>query len=391
VSATDFGIDVAPSNINATDFKKMYDGGFRWVRLDFVWKDTEKTAGEYSFSRYVEIMQLLKAQGLRPYFILDYGNPLYDGGSGPVSKEGRDAYVRWAMAAISKFGWEDVVWEIWNEPNLDRHWGGPVNVAAYSALTQQLIESAHKSISPDIRFIVGAVSEDDRVFISQYLKLNFSTAYSYFSTHPYRSGYPDSVLSDFRDFRGWMADGAKLILGEWGYPSLTDPHGDARQAITVTRMFSLGKACNIPMVVWYKFQDDKDLGVLGRIAFGLLRSDGSIKPSWNASAFFLHQLGDSTVVGAYLDHKQAVRVIAFKQANGRSVLLGWADRNGTRLTLPFSGKSLTSYDVEGTAISTQPTFSSLDMTLDISPKYFYFLGDIPATIFNPQALCAPND
>ena len=50
---------------------------FRTVRMDFSWGSIEKTCGEFDFSDYDALLDTMTEHGLRPYWILDYGNPCY--------------------------------------------------------------------------------------------------------------------------------------------------------------------------------------------------------------------------------------------------------------------------------------------------------------------------
>jgi hypothetical protein len=62
-----------------------------------------------------------------PYFILSYGNKLYDNSCLPADKHdgtcppttvaGREAFANFAVAAMLQWQGKGFVWEIWNEPN----------------------------------------------------------------------------------------------------------------------------------------------------------------------------------------------------------------------------------------------------------------------------------
>jgi len=50
---------------------------FKLARMDFSWSQIEKTCGEYNFSSYDDLLSTMEEHGVRPYWILDYGNPCY--------------------------------------------------------------------------------------------------------------------------------------------------------------------------------------------------------------------------------------------------------------------------------------------------------------------------
>eukprot|EP01052_Picozoa_sp_SAG31_P051979 SAG31_NODE_12604_length_930_cov_1.143201_1_plen_154_part_10 len=55
----------------------MMAKAFKLARMDFHWSTIERVKGEYDFSAYDGLLAVMKAHGIRPYWILDYGNPLY--------------------------------------------------------------------------------------------------------------------------------------------------------------------------------------------------------------------------------------------------------------------------------------------------------------------------
>jgi hypothetical protein len=55
----------------------MLSKAFKVARMDFHWAVVEKQCGSYNFSAYDGLLSTMKAHGVRPYWILDYGNPCY--------------------------------------------------------------------------------------------------------------------------------------------------------------------------------------------------------------------------------------------------------------------------------------------------------------------------
>ena len=62
-------------------------------------------------------MDALGRRGIRPVFILDYGNPLYDNGLAPQTDEARQAFARFAAAGAARFKGRGVVWVL-SRPDL---------------------------------------------------------------------------------------------------------------------------------------------------------------------------------------------------------------------------------------------------------------------------------
>src|SRR5712692_3711825 len=78
-SAPDFpeglGVNIHFTDPQPGEIKMIADAGFRWVRMDFIWRATEKTRGQYDFSAYDRLMSALDEFKIRALFILDYTNP----------------------------------------------------------------------------------------------------------------------------------------------------------------------------------------------------------------------------------------------------------------------------------------------------------------------------
>src|SRR5512141_1548149 len=82
------------------DLDLIVSAGFKFVRMDFGWGGTERKKGEYDWSGYEELQAHLEQRGLRPIYILDYSNGLYEeGNASPQHPETVAAYARWAAAA----------------------------------------------------------------------------------------------------------------------------------------------------------------------------------------------------------------------------------------------------------------------------------------------------
>src|SRR5580658_6114903 len=54
------------------DLDLIAAGGFKFVRMDFSWEQTEPKGGEYDWAAYDELSDHLAKRGLRAIYILDY-------------------------------------------------------------------------------------------------------------------------------------------------------------------------------------------------------------------------------------------------------------------------------------------------------------------------------
>src|SRR5882724_11059689 len=129
-----FGVNIHFTDPAPGEMKMLAESGVRWVRMDFKWDITETTRGTYDFAPYDRLMSALAPFGIRPLFILDYGNPLYDDGAPPRTGGTREAFARWAVAAAKHYAGRGVIWETYNEPNNKMFWRPRPDAQEYAAL-----------------------------------------------------------------------------------------------------------------------------------------------------------------------------------------------------------------------------------------------------------------
>jgi hypothetical protein len=72
------GVNIHFTRGHEQDLEMIAATGIRWIRMDFSWSGTERKRGEYDWSAYEELAANLERRGIRPYYILDYSNPLYE-------------------------------------------------------------------------------------------------------------------------------------------------------------------------------------------------------------------------------------------------------------------------------------------------------------------------
>jgi polysaccharide biosynthesis protein PslG len=125
---------------HADSVARIKDTGFRIVRTDLLWAQVEQQQGVYDWAPFDALVADLRAAGLVPLFILDYSNPRYTtpvrgreadpskAFTAPSGGEARAGFMRYARAAALRYG-SNVIWEIWNEPDLN--FGQPIDLDAY--------------------------------------------------------------------------------------------------------------------------------------------------------------------------------------------------------------------------------------------------------------------
>jgi len=254
-----FGVNIhfiAPSPVEERDLDMIAYAGFKLVRMDFFWHLVERERGVYDLSGYAALTEALRRRGLRPLYILDYGNPHYDGGLPPRSDEGRRAFASFARKAAEEIG-AYALWEIWNEPNIAVFWKPQPNVADYVELAKAAA-GAVKAACPSCVVLAPATSGVDVDFISRAALLRLLDWIDAVSVHPYRDSRPETALGDYEKLRA-AVKGKTVVASEWGYPT-AGRYGNVvdvwRQAQYVVRIYLVNLMAGVPLTIIYDWKDD---------------------------------------------------------------------------------------------------------------------------------------
>jgi hypothetical protein len=375
-------------NIHFTDPKPgelamLAAAGFRWVRMDFVWQNTEIGKGTYDFSAYDHLLSALDEHQLKPLFILDYTNSRYDGDRAPFTKEGRQAFANWAAAAVKRYRGRGIVWEIYNEPNTG-FWTPAPNVADYVKLALETSKAIHQ-VAPGEQIIGPAVWGFDLPFVEECLRAGLLNYWSAVSIHPYRKTDPESVVEDYARLRALIqkySPGKRVpvISSEWGYSSASFNVGEEKQASLLARQILINQSQGIALSIWYDWRDD------GRNPSEIEHHFGTVfaspyperdplydpKPAYRAvqtlTRFFTNCGFGERLAGPQLSSDDYV--LTFR-CNGATKLAAWsASWLGRTAIVPLSSGTyrLTSAvgELNGERLSTA---SGLTIKLSSSPQY----------------------
>ena len=254
------GVNIHFTDPRPGEMEMLAAGGFRWVRMDFSWSATERDKGKYDFSAYDRLMAALDKHHIRAIFILDYSNRHYDQGQSPSSDEGRRAMARWAAAAVRHFRGRGILWEMYNEPNI-QFWRPKPNVDDYTRLALE-VGRALKAAEPEEVYVGPATSTFDFKFLEKCFQAGLLKHWSAVTIHPYRAQCPETAVADYARLRQmidrYAPRGKKIpiISGEWGYTAAGGNSNETRQGKLLPRQWMTNLACNVPISIWYDWHDD---------------------------------------------------------------------------------------------------------------------------------------
>jgi hypothetical protein len=280
------GVNIHFTDPQPGEIKMIAAAGFRWVRMDFVWAETEQARGRYDFSAYDRLLESLRPFDIGALLILDYANPLYDHGAPPRTEGTRRAFADWAVAAARHFAGRRVIWEVYNEPNNTMFWRPRPDVNEYVALALA-VGRAFRLAAPNEK-LIGPATGMDFPFLEACLKAGLLDYWTAVSVHPYRDSDPEEAVNDYcrlrkmieryRTPRGYgTARGSEraeipIISSEWGYSSGWRGLSDEKHGALLAREMLTNIANDIPISIWYDWRDDGIDPKESEHHFGLVRN-----------------------------------------------------------------------------------------------------------------------
>jgi hypothetical protein len=391
-----FGVNIDFTDPQPGEMKMLFEGGFRWVRMDLKWDATEKVPGRYDFSAYDRLLAALDPYGIHALFILDYGNPLYDNGAPPRTEPSRRAFARWSVAAASHFSGRGVLWEIYNEPNHSTFWPPQPNAQEYVELAL-VVGRAFREAVPEEKLIGPATSEVDFDFIERCFKAGLLEYWSAVSVHPYRRNDPERAAQDYCRLRELIktyapvpartASGSArvstqkdiaIISSEWGYSAVWSGMSEEKQGQLLARSWLTNVANDIVLSIWYDWRDDgldpnepeHHFGTVGNLYREGHEPVYDPKPAYLAaktlSSFFSgYRFEKRLAVGSDEDY-----VLSFRKS-GDVRLAAWTTNTGAhRVQVPFTAGRYASIGHTGRAGGdVTADDKGLTITLSTAPLY----------------------
>lgn len=294
--------------------------GARWLRVDFDWSFIESERGTFRWDFSDRIVSRASACGFKIIALPAY-TPAWARPAGTTDKHPpRDpgdfaAFVSQAVRRYRSAGVE--VWEIWNEPNIERFWRPAPDPRAYATLLGAASAAVHAA-NPAAMVLSGGLSPaKDAADGSQVAPITFlenlyqagaGPSFDAVAVHPYSFpvGPKDASvdwnqfvrLPQMHDLLVAHGDGGKQVwLTEYGAPTGGDGAvSEADQARFVSEAYAAvaGWPWAGPLL-WYSFRDQEGPQSDRESHFGLFRHD--FRPKLAAEAFAAVLKGPSAPAG----------------------------------------------------------------------------------------------
>ena len=371
------GVNIHFTGAPTRDLEGLKQGGFGWVRMDFVWDAIEKVKGRYDFSAYDTLVAGLTARGIKPLFILDYGNDLYQTGA-PSSPEARAAFARFAAASVRHYRGKPILWEIWNEPN-GGFWKPQANAGEYGRLAFETAK-AIKQADPKATVLAPGTSGIPLDFLESVFRTGILRYLDAVSLHPYRGDGPEAAAQDYpavrRLIEHYVPPGKSipLVSSEWGY-STTDV-SEKTQAQYLARQWLSNLAEGVRLSIWYDWHEDGTDPKYNEHHFGTVRFDYTPKPAFLAAQRLTQALGGYRFVKRLPLRQNQDYLLLF--AKGASVKVAyWTTADDHRVSLPGGRQlALTRNPQYGETTSDKMLSAAASWTVDPADT-FYTAGQTP--------------
>jgi hypothetical protein len=353
--------------------------GVHWVRVFATWPDLEPARGDYSANWIANYERLFRELPAGTKVIVDVvGTPQWETGSSdehtpPANPEDYAAFVG---GLAQRFGPRVTAYELWNEEDSPSWWVGAPDPAAYTALLKASYPVI-KAAEPNATVLVGGLTGNDSPFLEALyhdgakgyfdaVAVHTDTACNIVSPYSFlreNDGHmiPDSFLA-YREVHdvmlangddkpiwmtelSWRTTSAECEEGFWA--------GRKAQGVTEQQQATyLAQAYNclaqdpyVQVAIWFPLQDQ------GADVSGLLRANGSRKPSFAAMQAYAHhgdqlteQCGDFS--GPSIDVSAPADRTTYSGTLPISVSARDPEGVG-RITLEIDGKLIRNYTNQG--------------------------------------------
>jgi hypothetical protein len=390
------GVNIHFTEGHERELDLLAAAGFKLVRMDFEWAGIEREQGQYDWSEYDKLTANLERRGLRPYYILDYSNPLYErpvasknaitgqaehqDPASPQHPESVAAFARWAGASARHFRGRHIIWELWNEPNLF-FWKPQPDVGQYTALALASCK-AMRQADPQAVLVGPATSEFPWAFLESCFQSGLLAYWDGVSVHPYRppASPPESVAGDYQRLRGLIERYAPtpakrripILSGEWGYSSNTKGVSLPNQAAFLVRQQLFNLLEGVPISIWYDWRNDGEDPSENEHNFGVVSHDLRPKPAYAAIQTLTRQLSGCRLGRRCDTGNGKDYVLLLSNAKGRARLAAWTLDEPHRVTLdvpPTPARQLQVVRVGGELGSVEVMSNHINLELNGEPQY----------------------
>jgi hypothetical protein len=334
-----------PDDVNVRLISEIHA---RMARFDIPWMDLEHE-GEFDFAAYDRLIGELRRNGKSIDLVLAYGHPDHSDGRAangfplpPRTPEQRAAYGRYLQAVANRYHGPDIIYEIWNEPNLDVFWPPAPDASAYAELLAEAVQ-AIRLVEPKATIVLGGLANEinPSAFLHAVAETGALDQLDAITFHPYRRDGPENSLRDISDIESAVVGRSLLPLwvNEWGYSegwfADTEPSQiRKRAAIMTARLMLTAALAKAKVAIVYDLINDGNDPHDVESSFGLF--DYDFAPKEAATAFrLMSDLMSTCDTYEFKANVEQNTVIAKFRSFGKASYVIWTYKSGRSIEMCF--------------------------------------------------------
>jgi hypothetical protein len=358
------------------EYVLLKEANLGFVRDD-MWPGGACAAPPWCFEYFDRLVENMSKIGIRVIFNLqDYENAQIG------TEEGRKKFAEFAGDAAGHLKGKGVIWEIWNEPNLDVYWKPYSKPPDYDLLVRETAP-AIRAADPQAVVIGPSISTLSTVFGDNSWKflqsLGTAGTFEYFDAvdvHLYNGGSPESQIENLRKLRrlvDFYSPDRRIPItsSEWGYATGIEYYRHItsveEQTKYVPRSFLVKTAHEIQLSIWYDWKND-DWDPYGENSFGVITGSGELKPAYLALQTLTTTLDGYQYVRRIAAGTSHDYLLLFRKDDS-AVLAAWTITEAHPLAFANVNENLESISMLGEKQTLSVDDGNLNLQLSDSPQY----------------------
>ena len=345
------GVQLKNDDMTKAILGKAKDTGLGFVRKGIYWSTIEPVKGVYDWSKTDQWVKDIENSGFTILMTVVWNNRLYEDiyDRAIVTDEGREAFAKFASDLVSHYKDNNIIFEIWNEPNLRGFWhendtnkSNTVEMGKEYADLIKVAVPAMKKANPDCRVAICSISclwsDSFRWFNSVVENGGLDCGADYISVHPYGFTFPEASMMDgypviWATLEKEGHEEMGIINSEVGFElNYLIQHGaTAENALDVqawcfVRQNMVDRMAGIAYSNWYEFSDAQ---------WGMIEDNLAIRPSHTAAKVLSSELnGYKYLYRVELD-KDEDYALVFGNDAGEKKMVAWTSPTKA---MPSDGK-----------------------------------------------------
>ncbi|MFO7976702.1 MAG: family 1 glycosylhydrolase [Candidatus Hydrogenedentota bacterium] len=319
--------------------------GVDLMRIDFHWHRIQPDPDTWDFSYFDAYLDAAEKHKIHVLALLVFDNNAVETNEEGAQKgkyiapEDVPLYLEYIRRTVTRYKDRVYAWELWNEPDIDRFWDGPLD-ELYDLIGQSA--KTVRETAPNAILLGPAMTSPLGVWSAEGIERLHAIGALKSVDHPAMHTYVPEPRAYYNEFLRVQNAAAK-----YGHPGavwiteLGDPDGGvypwrgSREHLAVHAMkaYTIATRLGIEKLVWYCYQDSDPESQRKRpknseYFFGLTERGGTWKPAAYAYSLFSKNCGNSTIrqdlvnLDGGLSARQ-FRAVLYRRDNGESTLVLW--------------------------------------------------------------------